>query len=187
MNKLFFSLIILTSLNSLHAMDERTLKVGKAVIASVGLVCGAAKLSIRVMDTEKFLNVHQGLIDAEEQYTKSPTQGNLVMRDALQLRYNKTKRNYLFKAALCGALNFGSWITARYLLRYASSGAIPLNNAQEYGSVAAFMTAGALCGTGAFKDVFEQLDKKPTRLPRYMFLGGSILAAGGLYGLYTNK
>lgn len=189
MNKLFVSLIILTSLNSLQAMEERALRVGGATAVGMVGMYGMSELSKRIMDMKNFHAADQTLISAEGQYQKFPNViENLQQRNTAQKNYNKTKRNYLFNAALCGALKFGSFITAGYLLRYAYSGKLPVNNAQTYGSVLALIAGGALAETSDSQARFDNHERKlNTLLSKYMYVGGGALAAVGLYGLYKNK
>lgn len=166
MNKLFFSLIILISFNSLQAMDngKRALILAGAATSAIGGTTLADKI------------VEKGY----KQYYHANYQRNEDI-------YQKAKRNYLIKSALAGALRTCSFTGSILLGCFAYSGKEPAHTTQAYASLLAIVAAGSVAEIGNARAHINWHETRENKAPIKHLLAASALVGLGIYGLYTNK
>ena len=172
MKKLFFSLIILSSLNSLQAMDSTS----RVLIGGSAVVCGlAGNVGAHV------------LVTRAARHLQDASTGEFTTDFGSYYSYSKAQKNYIRKAAIGGALRTGSCISALLLGRYAYNNVLPANNAQTYASLVAIAAAGSVAEIGNACAVINWHETCVNKAPIKYLLGASALAGLGIYGLYTNK
>lgn len=167
MNKLFFSLLVLISLQS-KSMDnpKRFLIAGTSAIAvgTVGHLINNNGTTLAFYERES----HQEFLKNLEICSKESMKGAEAL-NSIKLKDIAVK-NFYIRSAIVGTLSFGAYLSAGLLAQFAYSSKLPTNNQQTYACALAILAGGSFWECARAKSIIH---KKKTQTVDIISMPGS--------------